>query len=317
MSHAVRHAVLLAASFLVLVPFLWMLVASVMPHQEIMLGGLRLLPEEPAFRENYGRVIADVPIPRYLMNGALVCTAIFVLQVLVAVPAAYALAKLQFRGRDAAMAAVLLGLMVPAHVPAIPVYVAFYKIGLINTYAALILPHVASVFGIFLLRQYFRRIPDETLQAARLDGLSELEIVWRIATPFALPAIVAFGLFSFVVHWNDLFCLSTGGSGRPSTRNELLLLKPNTGCEPEMATGCTSGSARSRFSSSAMKASRCLSSAYFSPLSVICAVTNPSTCQPASELMKRCRPRRNNPAAASNTIANATSPTTSMCRNRC
>ncbi len=205
MSHVVRHAVLLAASFLVLVPFLWMLVASVMPHQEIMLGGLRLLPEEPAFRENYGRVIADVPIPRYLMNGALVCTAIFVLQVLVAVPAAYALAKLQFRGRDAAMAAVLLGLMVPAHVPAIPVYVAFYKIGLINTYAALILPHVASVFGIFLLRQYFRRIPDETLQAARLDGLSELEIVWRIATPFALPAIVAFGLFSFVVHWNDLF----------------------------------------------------------------------------------------------------------------
>lgn len=205
MRQIVRHAALLTASFLVLVPFLWMLVASVMPHQEIMLGGLRLLPEEPAFRENYGRVIADVPIPRYLMNGVFVCTAIFVLQVLVAVPAAYALAKLQFRGRDAAMAAVLLGLMVPAHVPAIPVYVAFYRIGLINTYAALILPHVASVFGIFLLRQYFRRIPDETLQAARLDGLSELEIVWRIATPFALPAIVAFGLFSFVVHWNDLF----------------------------------------------------------------------------------------------------------------
>lgn len=205
MKSVVRHAVLLAASFLVLVPFLWMLVASVMPHQEIMVGGLRLLPDEPAFRENYGRVIADVPIPRYLMNGVLVCTAIFLLQVLVAVPAAYALAKLRFRGRDVAMAAVLLGLMVPAHVPAIPVYVAFYTLGLVNTYAALILPHVASVFGIFLLRQFFRRIPDETLQAARLDGLSELEIVWRIALPFAFPAIVAFGLFSFVVHWNDLF----------------------------------------------------------------------------------------------------------------
>lgn len=205
MKSVARHAVLVAASFLVLVPFLWMLAASIMPHQEIMVGGLRLLPEEPAFRENYGRVIADVPIPRYLMNGVLVCTAIFVLQVLVAVPAAYALAKLRFRGRDVAMAGVLLGLMVPAHVPAIPVYVAFYKLGLINTYAALILPHAASVFGIFLLRQFFRRIPDEMLQAARLDGLSELEIVWRIAVPFALPAIVAFGLFSFVVHWNDLF----------------------------------------------------------------------------------------------------------------
>jgi multiple sugar transport system permease protein len=205
MRRLVRHAVLASASLLVLAPFLWMLAASVMPHQEIMVGGLRVLPEAFAFRENYGRVIADVPIPRYLMNGILVCAAIFVLQVVVAVPAAYALAKLQFRGRDLAMAAVLLGLMVPAHVPAIPVYVAFYKLGLINTYAALILPHVASVFGIFLLRQFFRRIPDETLQAARLDGLSELEIVWRIAVPFALPAIIAFGLFSFVVHWNDLF----------------------------------------------------------------------------------------------------------------
>ena len=205
MRRLARHAVLASASLLVLAPFLWMLAASVMPHQEIMVGGLRVLPEEFAFRENYGRVIADVQIPRYLMNGVLVCAAIFVLQVVVAVPAAYALAKLQFRGRDLAMAAVLLGLMVPAHVPAIPVYVAFYKLGLINTYAALILPHVASVFGIFLLRQFFRRIPDETLQAARLDGLSELEIVWRIAVPFALPAIIAFGLFSFVVHWNDLF----------------------------------------------------------------------------------------------------------------
>lgn len=202
---ALRHLLLLAASLAALTPFLWMLAASVMPHQEIMLGGLRLLPDEWAFRQNYGRVIADVPIPRYLMNGLLVCTGIFVLQVAVAVPAAYALAKLSFRGRDLALAAVLLGLMIPAHVPAIPVYVAFYKLGLINTYAALIVPHVASVFGIFLLRQFFRRIPDETLQAARLDGLSELEIVWRIAVPFAMPAIVAFGLFSFVVHWNDLF----------------------------------------------------------------------------------------------------------------
>ncbi len=202
---ALRHVLLLAGSLIALTPFVWMLSASLMPHQEIMLGGLRLVPEEMAFRENYGRVIADVPIPRYLANGLLVCSAIFLLQVAVAVPAAYALAKLRFRGRDLALALVLLGLMIPAHVPAIPVYVAFYELGLINTYAALVLPHVASVFGIFLLRQFFRRIPEETLQAARLDGLSELEIVWRIAVPFAMPAIVAFGLFSFVIHWNDLF----------------------------------------------------------------------------------------------------------------
>jgi len=205
LTSVLRHLLLLCGAAVAVTPFVWMVSASLMPHQEIMLGGLRLVPEEFAIKQNYGRVIADVPIPRYLMNGLLVCTSIFVLQVLVAVPAAYALAKLSFRGRDFALAAVLLGLMIPAHVPAIPVYVAFYKLGLINTYAALIVPHVGSVFGIFLLRQFFRRIPDETLQAARLDGLSELEIVWRIAVPFATPAIIAFGLFSFVVHWNDLF----------------------------------------------------------------------------------------------------------------
>jgi multiple sugar transport system permease protein len=100
---------------------------------------------------------------------------------------------------------VLLCLLIPVHATAIPTYIMFYKAGILSTYASLILPFTISVFGIFLMRQFFMTVPDDLIDAARVDGMSEIGIVWRVMLPTAVPALVAFGIFSVVAHWNDYF----------------------------------------------------------------------------------------------------------------
>ncbi len=200
-----RHVVLLAGAAVMLAPFVWMVATSFKPPHEIFAGELTLLPRQWHAVENYGQAFTKVPMLRYLANGVFVTAAIFALQILVAVPCAYALAKLEFRGRETIFTLTLFGLLIPAHVPAIPLYVMLWKAGLLNTYAALVIPFVISVFGIFLMRQFFKSIPDELIHAARLDGLSEFAIVWRIMVPAAMPALVSFGIFSVVAHWNDYF----------------------------------------------------------------------------------------------------------------
>ncbi|MGU4174402.1 carbohydrate ABC transporter permease, partial [Pseudomonas aeruginosa] len=127
------------------------------------------------------------------------------LQILVALPAAYAFAKLSFRGKPWAWRLVMLALMVPYQATAIPLYVMLYHAGLLDTMGALILPFSVSAFGIFLMRQFFRTVPDDLIHAARLDGMGELEIVWRVMLPTAMPALLAFSIFSVVWHWNDYF----------------------------------------------------------------------------------------------------------------
>ena len=124
---------------------------------------------------------------------------------LVALPAAYALAKLKFWGRDAVFGLVLFCLLIPVHAIALPLYIGLAKLGLTNTYAALVVPWTISVFGIFLMRQFFMTVPDDLIDAARMDGMSELAIVWRVMLPTAIPALLAFAIFSVVAHWNDYF----------------------------------------------------------------------------------------------------------------
>ena len=102
-------------------------------------------------------------------------------------------------------ALVLLGLLIPAHVPALPLYLALAKLGLLDGYTALVAPFAVSVFAIFLFRQAFKAMPDELIQAARMDGMGEFAIVWRVILPNAWPTATAFATFSIVAHWNDLF----------------------------------------------------------------------------------------------------------------
>jgi multiple sugar transport system permease protein len=128
-----------------------------------------------------------------------------VLQLAICAPCAYAIAKLKFRGRDALFALVLVALLIPYEVLTLPLFVLCHWFGILNSYAALVFPFVVSPLGIFLLRQFFKAIPDDIIHAARLDGVSEFGIVWRIMMPMARPAVVAFVIFSVVGHWNDLF----------------------------------------------------------------------------------------------------------------
>jgi multiple sugar transport system permease protein len=195
----------MSGAVLMLAPFVWMVLTSLKPQGEIITAELRFLPERWAAVHNYTQAFTRVPMLRFLLNGVAVTAAIFVLQVLVNLPCAYALAKLRFRGRSALFAVVLLGLLIPLHATAIPIFILFHMMGILNTYAAMILPFTISVFGIFLMRQFFMAVPDDLIDAARIDGVSEIGIVWRIMLPTALPAVTAFGIFSVVAHWNDYF----------------------------------------------------------------------------------------------------------------
>lgn len=200
-----RHLVLIFTGGFILVPFIWMISLSLKPPGEIFQSTFSIFPEQWHAVENYRQALTDAPLPRFLLNGIIICGSILVLQILICAPAAYALAKLRFFGRKAIFALVLIGLLIPHQVLALPLFVLAYQLGILNTYAALIFPFIVSPFGIFLFRQFFMTIPDDVIHAARLDGLSELAIVWRIMVPMAWPAVVAFGIFSVVSHWNDLF----------------------------------------------------------------------------------------------------------------
>ncbi|RPF95085.1 MAG: carbohydrate ABC transporter permease [Rhodospirillaceae bacterium TMED63] len=154
---------------------------------------------------NYTQAFKKAPLVRYLLNGVIVTASIFLIQIVIALPCAYALAKLRFWGRDAVFAMVMFCLLIPVHAIALPIYIMLAKVGLTNTYASLVIPWTISVFGIFLMRQFFMTVPDDLIDAARMDGMTEFSIVWKVMLPTAIPALLAFAIFSVVAHWNDYF----------------------------------------------------------------------------------------------------------------
>lgn len=195
---------LVLGAVLVVLPFVWMISLSLKPPAEIFTEGIDLVPNRVAW-ENYLEAFQAVPLLRFLINGVIVCAGILAAQLLIAVPCAYALAHRAFPLKGAVFTLVLAGLLVPYHVTAIPLFLGLAEVNLLNSYAALIIPFVISVFGIFLFRQFFATVPRDLVDAARIDGLGEFAIVWRIIFPTAWPAISAFAVFSVVAHWNDLF----------------------------------------------------------------------------------------------------------------
>ncbi len=200
-----RFGFLAVGAAIILFPYVFMISASLKPPEDVFSASLSLWPEHFSAYENYSKALTRIPMVRILLNGALVCTAIVVFQILFALPAAYALAKLRFPGRGVLFGLVMLGLLVPIHAISIPLYAAAQISGLLNTLAVLVIPFTLSVFAMFLFRQFIKAMPDELIHAARMDGLSEAAIVWRIILPNAWPAASAFAIFSVVAHWNDLY----------------------------------------------------------------------------------------------------------------
>ncbi len=200
-----RLALLSFGALLFLAPYVFMLSTAGKAQSEIFTSALSLIPTNFYYVANFTKALTRVPMGTLLWNGVLVCGLIFFFQVLIAIPCAYAMAKLKFRAARLMMVLVMLGLLVPIHATALPLYVGFNSLSLLNSYTALVAPFSISVFAIFMFLQFFRAMPDDLIHAARLDGMSELGIVARVIVPNAWPAVTAFSIFSVVAHWNDLY----------------------------------------------------------------------------------------------------------------
>jgi multiple sugar transport system permease protein len=202
---AIRLTILSLGAIVFLAPYIFMLSTAGKAQQDIFTSALQLIPSHFYYVQNFTKAMSKVPMGTLLWNGVLVCGLIFFFQVLVAIPCAYAMAKLKFRAARAMMVLVMLGLLIPIHATALPLYIAFSNLSLLNSYTSLVAPFSISVFAIFMFLQFFRAMPDDLIHAARLDGMSELGIVARVIVPNAWPAVTAFAIFSVVAHWNDLY----------------------------------------------------------------------------------------------------------------
>ena len=201
-----RHwtVTLLAAlvALLTIAPLLWMLSVSFMAPGEAAQFPPPLLPADPSLA-NYRTLFGTFGIGRFLANSILVSTLATILALIFTIPAGYAFAKLRFTGRDATFRLLVAALVVPGQIGMLPLFLELKAMGLVNSYAGALVPWLAGIFGIFLVRQYCLSIPDEMLEAARIDGASEGQILRRIVLPILAPIIVTLALFVFLGSWND------------------------------------------------------------------------------------------------------------------
>ncbi len=196
------YAVLLVGLFLVVIPFIWMLVSSFKPEAEVRAVPPTWWPETLTL-DNYDRLFTQLDFPTYFMNSVIVAVSVTIGNVVFCSMLGYALAKLSFPGKKLMFMIVLGTLMVPGVVTFIPLFVLTTKMGLSNTLIGMILPFLAAPFGVFLMRQYISALPDELIQAARIDGASELRIFASVIMPLCGPALATLGILTFLGSWNN------------------------------------------------------------------------------------------------------------------
>ena len=187
---------------LTLLPLLWMLAASLMPAGEANSVPPRLWPSTVTF-EHYAALFTRLDLGRYILNSALLAGAVTVIALFINSMAGYAFAKFRFRHRDRLFQGLLAAMVIPAQVAMLPLFLLLKQFGLINTYWGVIIPGMASIFGIFLIRQYLLAIPDSLLDAARMDGAGEFRIYWSLILPLCRPILVTLAIFTFLGAWND------------------------------------------------------------------------------------------------------------------
>lgn len=197
-------AVKLLIALFFLFPFYWMLITSVKPYLETLQWPPTLWPEQFTW-SGYEEVISSMDIGRYLSNTIIVTFTIIGMQFFINVPAAYAFARFEFKGKAAAWGVVMASFMIPGQITFITTYFMFADMGILNTLWPQILPFGANAFAIFLLRQNFKQIPTELLEAARLDGAGEWKIIMKVMIPMSMSSLIAAALFSFIGHWNAYF----------------------------------------------------------------------------------------------------------------
>ena len=202
LAKALINGLLIGGTLVAVFPLLWMLSVSFMRPGEASALPPLLLPAH-ATLANYRELFERAGMGRYLLNSLAISSAITLLSLAFNLMAGYAFAKLRFRGRERLFQALLGGLVIPAQVAMLPLFLLLKYLGLVNSYAAVVMPAMATIFGIFLVRQYARGIPDDLLEAARIDGAGELRIFVQIVLPLLKPIMVTLAIFTFLTAWND------------------------------------------------------------------------------------------------------------------
>jgi len=183
-------------------PFVWSFSTSLQTNETLLQVPPQLIPESPSL-DAYRELMEVMPFTRMIVNSAIVTAIVVVLQVVTSALAGYGIARFRFRGRNALLLLYIATLMVPFQVTIVPLFIGMSRLGWLNTLHALILPMVASAFGVFLFRQYFMQMPRELEEAAALDGASPWRTFWSVAFPYARPAAATFGILAFMASWNS------------------------------------------------------------------------------------------------------------------
>ena len=199
---AVVHGLLIAGGLLTLFPLLWMLSASFMSNGESTIFPPHLVPHAATLAQ-YRALFLRLNLGRAFLSSAIVAGTVTISSVLLGSMAGYAFAKLRFGGRDQLFGFLIIAIIVPPQVGMLPLFLLMKKLHLVNSYWGAIIPSVATVFGIFLIRQFMLSIPQELLEAARLDGAGELRIYWSVVMPLARPILATLATFMFMSTWND------------------------------------------------------------------------------------------------------------------
>jgi len=199
---AVLHVLLTAGLVVMVGPFIWMLASSFKTDAEIRRSPPTWWPEDPTL-DNYSNLLGRLDFPAYFTNSVVVAVLTTVGNLMFCAAAGYALAKLRFAGSRLLFGVVLGTIMVPSIVTLVPLFVLVSNLGLVNSYAALVLPFLAQAFGVFLMRQFMLSIPEDLLEAARIDGAGEWRIFFRIVLPLCRPALATLGILTFLASWNN------------------------------------------------------------------------------------------------------------------
>jgi multiple sugar transport system permease protein len=202
LKRALLYLTLIASSILMVVPFYWSVSSSLKLEQFVFANPPQWWPD-PLTLQNYLSVFTKIHFYRYFINSVFVAVVTTLAHVFLDTLAAYAFAKLTFPGRDKIFFLMLLGLMIPFQVNLIPLYRIMAMLNWTNTYLALIVPNLTSILGIFMMRQFLITIPNDLLDAGRIDGCDEFGVFWRVALPLALPGIATLVILTFMGTWND------------------------------------------------------------------------------------------------------------------
>ena len=194
------YILLTILGIIVLFPFIWMLITAFKPEYEAL--SMNLFPKDPTI-QNFVKVIRNFSFGRYFINSIIVASSAGILATLFATLAAYPMAKKNFPGKTILLGAFLSSMMIPGLMFMIPQFVIVSKFGWINTYLAMVVPHLANVFGLFLMVQYMKTLPDSLIEAARIDGASEFRIFISIIVPLSMPIVITIFLLTFQFHWNN------------------------------------------------------------------------------------------------------------------